>query len=65
MLKSIVRSPSSGAERLLADQASISTASPPTGLIETKTDDIYRSGFSRWLAVPVRGSGEFSWFTRT
>src|SRR5215471_21607779 len=41
MLKSIVRSPDVGAERVLACSAPISTALSPTGLIETKTDDVY------------------------
>jgi hypothetical protein len=59
MLKSIIRSPDSGAKRLLADHASIPTASPPSGLIETKTDDVSGNGFSRWLAVPVRAAGIF------
>jgi len=47
MLKSIVRSRSIGAERFLACLASISMALSPTGLIETKTDDISGNGFSR------------------
>ena len=53
MLKSIVRSPGIGAERLLACPASISTAPPPTGLIETKTDDVSGNGFFQWSAVLV------------
>jgi hypothetical protein len=47
MLKSVVRSRSIGAERFLACLASISMALSPTGLIETKTDDISGNGFSR------------------
>ena len=47
MLKSIVRSPGIGTERFLAGLASISSALSPTGLIETKTDDISGNGFSR------------------
>ena len=46
MLEPIVRSSGIGAERLLACLASISTALSPTGLIETKTDDISGNGFS-------------------
>ena len=47
MVQSIVRSPAIGAERLLACLASISTAFPPTGLIEAKTDHVSGLGFSQ------------------
>ena len=56
MLKPIVRSPGIGAERFLADLASISTALPPTRPIETKTYDGFGSDFSRKPAVLVRAA---------
>jgi hypothetical protein len=56
MLKSIVGSSAIGAECFLACLASIPTALPPTGLIETKTDDVSGNGFSRWSAVSVRAA---------
>ena len=56
MLKSIVRSSGRGAECLLAALAAIPTASSPTCLIETKTDDVSGAVFWRWLAGPVRAA---------
>ena len=53
MLKPIVGGTGIGAERLLAGLASISTALPPTRLIETKTDDGFGNGVFHQPAVLV------------
>ena len=62
MLKPMVRSAGIGAERLLAGLASISTALPKAGLVETKTDNGSGSGCSRWSAVLVRAAGNLHGF---
>src|SRR5262249_334836 len=56
MLKTMVRAPRIGAERLRASLTPISTALPPTGLIEAKTDDASGNGFSARRAFPVRAA---------
>jgi hypothetical protein len=63
MLKSIVRSPRMGAERLLTYLASIPTTLPPTGLIETKTDDVSGNRFFARIGSSCSDSVEYSWFT--
>jgi hypothetical protein len=52
-----------GAERLLTYLASIPTALPPTGLIETKTDDSFRKQFFPMIGSSCSDSAEYSWFT--
>ena len=62
VLEPIVRRPGIGAERFLACLASVSTTPSPTSLIETKTDDLSGSGFSRRQAFPVRTAETFHGF---